>query len=115
MIKNHPESKRAFIILCLIGTFAILSSTMSKNPVLNPFAANLGTPDAFMGFIAAASTIPGILVSFLATIMDIGQMLGPIITGFIIASFGYSGSFLALGVVLLGFCIFFTIFQRLYL
>jgi len=36
---------------------------MSKNPVLNPFARNLGTPDSLMGFVAAASTIPGILVS----------------------------------------------------
>jgi MFS family permease len=43
--------------------FAILSSTMSKNPVLNPFAESLGTPDAFMGFVAAASTIPGVLIS----------------------------------------------------
>jgi MFS family permease len=36
---------------------------MSKNPVLNPFAESLGTPEAYMGFIAAASTIPGILIS----------------------------------------------------
>jgi MFS family permease len=36
---------------------------MSKNPVLNPFAHALGTPDSLMGFVAAASTIPGILVS----------------------------------------------------
>jgi MFS family permease len=36
---------------------------MSKNPVLNPFARALGTPDSLMGFVAAASTIPGILVS----------------------------------------------------
>lgn len=42
---------------------AILSSTMSKNPVLNPFARALHTPDSLMGFIASASTIPGILVS----------------------------------------------------
>jgi len=53
-----------FIILCVMGIFAILSSTMSKNPVLNPFAEALGTPEAFMGFIAAASTLPGVLISF---------------------------------------------------
>jgi len=33
--------------------WSVLSSTMSKNPVLNPFAASLGTPEAFMGFITA--------------------------------------------------------------
>jgi hypothetical protein len=33
-----------FIALCVMGAFAILSSTMSKNPVLNPFAISLGTP-----------------------------------------------------------------------
>jgi len=53
----------SFWALCIVGFFAILSSTMSKNPVLNPFARALDTPDSLMGFIAAASTIPGILVS----------------------------------------------------
>jgi len=52
-----------FWALCIVGSFAILSSTMSKNPVLNPFARSLETPDSLMGFVAAASTIPGILVS----------------------------------------------------
>jgi len=53
----------SFWALCVVGFLAILSSTMSKNPVLNPFARTLGTPDSLMGFVAAASTIPGILVS----------------------------------------------------
>ena len=46
-----------------MGLFAILSSAMSKNPVLPLFAKSIGTPEYLMGFIAAASTIPGILVS----------------------------------------------------
>jgi len=53
----------SFWVLCIVGFFAILSSTMSKNPVLNPFARALETPDSLLGFVAAASTIPGILVS----------------------------------------------------
>jgi len=62
---NNSESRKYFfIILCIMGAFAILSSTMSKNPVLNPFAEKLGTPEAFMGFVAAASTLPGVLISF---------------------------------------------------
>jgi MFS family permease len=52
-----------FWALCTVGLFAILSSTMSKNPVLNPFARALSTPDSLLGFVAAASTIPGILIS----------------------------------------------------
>jgi MFS family permease len=36
---------------------------MAKTPVLNPFAVSLGTPSDLIGIIAAASTIPGILVS----------------------------------------------------
>ena len=37
---------------------------MSKNPVLPSFAASLGTPEGFWtGFVAVASTIPGILIS----------------------------------------------------
>ncbi|MCD6593760.1 MFS transporter, partial [Candidatus Bathyarchaeota archaeon] len=60
-----PDGNQVFfIILCVMGAFAILSSTMSKNPVLNPFAESLGTPEAFMGFVAAASTLPGVLISF---------------------------------------------------
>ncbi|MGD0645808.1 MAG: MFS transporter [Candidatus Bathyarchaeia archaeon] len=56
-------SDRYFWVLCIMGAFAILSSTMSKDPVLNPFAVSLGTPADLTGIIAAASTIPGILVS----------------------------------------------------
>jgi MFS family permease len=52
-----------FWTLCIVGFFAILSSTMSKSPVLNPFARALGTPDSLMGFVASVSTIPGILAS----------------------------------------------------
>lgn len=61
------SSRRAigylFWALCIVGFFAILSSTMSKNPVLNPFARVLSTPDSLMGLVAAASTIPGVLIS----------------------------------------------------
>jgi MFS family permease len=62
-----------FLILCIMGLFAILSSTMSKNPVLKPFATNLETPEGFwLGFVASASTIPGILVSLpAASLSDI--------------------------------------------
>jgi MFS family permease len=60
----HSVQKKFFWTLCFIGSFAILSSTMSKSPVLRLFAASLGTPEALSGVVAAASTIPGILVSF---------------------------------------------------
>lgn len=63
MTASRPTVAYSFWALCIVGFFAILSSTMSKNPVLNPFARTLGTPDSLMGFIAAASTIPGILAS----------------------------------------------------
>jgi len=63
MTSSKRAAGRLFWALCVVGFFAILSSTMSKNPVLNPFARALGTPDSLMGFVAAASTIPGILVS----------------------------------------------------
>ena len=52
-----------FAVLCVMGSFAILSSTMSKNPTLPLFADSLGVPDHLMGFVAAASTVPGILIS----------------------------------------------------
>ncbi len=64
MTFNHKRYEDVFFItLCIIGAFAILTSTMSKNPVLNPFAESLETPETLMGFVAAASTLPGILFS----------------------------------------------------
>jgi MFS family permease len=57
-----------------MGAFAILSSTMAKDPVLNPFALSLGTPTDLTGIIAAASTIPGILISLPAA--SLSDVLG---------------------------------------
>jgi len=76
MVWDILKTKRAqtvfFLILCIMGFFAILSSTMSKNPVLKPFAASLGTPDDLLGIVASASTIPGILISLpAASLSDI--------------------------------------------
>ena len=65
-------NSKFFWVLCIMGAFAILSSTMSKNPVLKPFATSLGTPIDLLGFIAAASTIPGMLISLpAASLSDI--------------------------------------------
>jgi hypothetical protein len=36
---------------------------MAKSPVLKPFSLSLGTPTDWIGFVASASTILGILVS----------------------------------------------------
>jgi MFS family permease len=61
---SNDARRTVFLILCVMGMLAILSSTMSKNPVLMPFAASLETPEGFWtGFVASASTLPGILVS----------------------------------------------------
>ncbi len=79
---------RYFVILCIMGAFAILSSTMSKNPVLNPFAASLGTPSDLMGFVAAASTIPGVLVSLPAASLSdvVGRRKVLLFSAFVFAS-----------------------------
>ncbi len=74
MQRGKIVSDRYFWLLCIVGAFAILSSTMSKNPVLNPFALSLGTPTDLTGIIAAASTIPGILVSLPAA--SLSDVLG---------------------------------------
>jgi len=59
-----------FIFTCIMGAFAILSSTMSKNPVLPLLASSLGARAEDMGLIAAASTIPGIIISFPAGLVS---------------------------------------------
>jgi len=53
-----------FVLIALIGGLAILSSTLSKTPVLPLFAQALGATPAEIGWIVIASTIPGILISF---------------------------------------------------
>ena len=64
MLSAKDARTSILLTLCIAGIFAILSSTMAKNPVLKPFAAKLETPEGFWtGFVASASTIPGILVS----------------------------------------------------
>ncbi len=59
-----PVSISFFALIAFIGGLAILSSTMSKTPVLPLFAQALGASPAEIGWIVIASTIPGILLSF---------------------------------------------------
>ena len=59
----------SFFIISLIGFFALFSSTMSKSPILPLFAESLITSEfemQFFGYVIAASTVPGILVSMIA-------------------------------------------------
>ena len=57
-------------MLCVMGGLAIFSSTMAKNPALPLFIRSLGVSEATVGFIAAASTVVGILVSIPAGILS---------------------------------------------
>ena len=60
---NRRNLLSPFLWLCLMGGFAIFSSTMSKNPALPLFIKSLGVDEGTLGFIAAASTVVGIAVS----------------------------------------------------
>ena len=59
-----------FLLLCIMGGLAIFSSTMAKNPALPLFIRSMGVPISTVGFIAAASTIVGIIVSLPAGILS---------------------------------------------
>jgi DHA1 family multidrug resistance protein-like MFS transporter len=59
-----------FVLLCIMGGLAIFSSTMSKNPALPLFIRSLGVSVSTVGFIAAASTVVGIVVSLPAGILS---------------------------------------------
>ena len=89
-------TKTFFLVICVMGFFVILSSTMSKNPVLKPFATSLGTPDDLLGIVASASTIPGILISLpAASLSDVfGRRKVLLFATFVFAS----APFLYLGV-----------------
>lgn len=81
-------SDRYFLVLCVMGLFAILSSTMSKSPVLNPYATSLGTPSDLLGLVASVSTIPGILISLPAASLSdiIGRRKMLLFSAFVFAS-----------------------------
>src|SRR3569833_302682 len=59
-----PARPSFFVLISLIGGLAILSSTLSKTPVLPLFAHALHATPAEIGWIVMASTIPGILISY---------------------------------------------------
>ena len=60
----HNNYKGYFVLLSAVGALAILSSTLSKTPVLPLFAQHLGATPAEIGWIVMASTLPGIFISF---------------------------------------------------
>jgi len=64
-LKMTKELKMILMIGCC-GALAIFSSTISKSPILPIFAKSLGATGAQIGLITSASTIPGILISYLA-------------------------------------------------
>jgi len=59
-----PDRPSFFVLIALVGGLAILSSTLSKTPVLPLFAHALHATPAEIGWIVMASTIPGILISY---------------------------------------------------
>jgi len=61
---SHSGERRFFVLIAAIGGLAILSSTMSKTPVLPLFSQALGATPEEIGWIVIASTIPGILISY---------------------------------------------------
>ncbi|MFW9993644.1 MAG: MFS transporter [Candidatus Odinarchaeota archaeon] len=58
-----------FLLISFTGLCVIFSSTMSKSPILPLFAQSLMTSETemqYIGYVIAASTVPGILVSAIA-------------------------------------------------
>ena len=58
------RERHFFLLIASIGGLAILSSTLSKTPLLPLFAAYLSATPQEIGWIVIASTVPGILISF---------------------------------------------------
>jgi DHA1 family multidrug resistance protein-like MFS transporter len=77
-----------FVLLCVLGGLAIFSTTMSKSPALPLFIHSLGVPENTAGFVAAASTIVGIVVSLPAGMLSdlYGRRRVMIVSAFVFAS-----------------------------
>ena len=67
---RHESPRPPFLWLYIMGGLAIFSTTMSKNPVLPLFIKGLGVGEGTVGFIAAASTVVGVLVSLPAGLLS---------------------------------------------
>lgn len=65
-MKKTSGGFRIIFMLGCCGALAIFSSTISKSPILPIFAKSLGANGVQIGWIASASTIPGILISYIA-------------------------------------------------
>ena len=63
------------------------------------FCVVISSPPALIGDLADKESLDASM-GFRATILDVGPMLEPVVTGFILATFGYSGSFFSLGAIL---------------
>jgi MFS family permease len=63
-VGQRAGERHFFLLIAVVGGLALLSSTMSKTPVLPLFAADLGATPFEIGWIVIASTVPGILISF---------------------------------------------------
>jgi DHA1 family multidrug resistance protein-like MFS transporter len=66
---ERPQAS-AFLLLCTVGGLAIFSSTIAKNPVLPVLAQQLGADKGMIGWVAAASTLTGILASLPAGLLS---------------------------------------------
>lgn len=64
-----PADRRMIYFLCLIGFFAIFSTTLSKNPVPPLLSHALGADGAMIGLISAVSLLAVILFSFPAGVL----------------------------------------------
>jgi MFS family permease len=88
MNETNANKSLAFVLLSAAGGFAIFSSTMSKTPVLPLFAESLGATPKIVGFIAAAATVVGIVISAPAGIFSdhVGRRRVLLIAGIVFAS-----------------------------
>lgn len=68
--RQERMKSSAFLLLCSVGGLAIFSSTIAKNPVLPILAQQLGANAGMIGWVAAASTLTGILASLPAGLLS---------------------------------------------
>ena len=68
--QEERRQASAFLLLCTMGGLAVFSSTIAKNPVLPILAQQLGADKGMVGWVAAASTLTGILASLPAGLLS---------------------------------------------
>lgn len=113
---NRPKAAKrgpsGLARLSAAGLAAYCSYAIWRTPLLPLYAQDLGAGPSLIGFVMGASTIYGAAHGVFGTIYDVGDALGPIAAGFLVATVGYARMLQTMALVAFAMALVFLIGSR---